>query len=305
MIRNEGNVDKKTIRMIIGPTGVGKSAFALDLASKIGGEIVSADSMQVYKYMDIGTAKPGLEEQKMIPHHLIDIVYPDEEYNVYRFRKDALQAVKDILGRGKEAIVVGGSGLYIEALIRGIFEGPSRDEKLRKELKGEEEQKGKGYLWKKLNEIDPISARRIHPNDIKRLIRALEVYMKSGKKLTDFLTENMVTAYNYDIIYLHMDRNALYERINMRVDEMVKKGLIEEVRSLIIMGYNESFQSMKAIGYKEVVAYLKGIYDKREMLDVLKRNTRKLAKRQICWFKRYPVKKVVNINLKGKMHFVF
>ncbi len=285
-------MERKTVRVIVGPTGVGKSAYALRLASKIGGEIVSADSMQVYKYMDIGTAKPTLEERKIVPHHLIDIVYPDEEYNVYKFRMDALRAIREIFERGKEPIVVGGSGLYVEALIRGIFDGPSRDERLRKELINEESCKGKGYLWEKLNEVDPVSARRIHPNDTKRIIRALEVYIKSGRRLTDFLTQSTSSEYNYDIEYLYMDRSALYERIDRRVEQMIKQGLIEEVKMLMAKGYDETLQSMKAIGYKEVIAYLKGVYDKDEMIRVLKRNTRRFAKRQICWFKRYTLRKV-------------
>ncbi|ACM22321.1 MULTISPECIES: tRNA (adenosine(37)-N6)-dimethylallyltransferase MiaA [Thermotoga] len=268
-----------------GPTAVGKTDLMVEVCEEINAEIVSMDSRQIYRYMDIGTAKPTPEQRKRVPHHMIDILDPDEYYNAFLYRKDSLKAVEDILKRGKIPVYVGGTGLYADALVRGIFEGVPADENIRKELR-ELERREPGILRKMLEEFDPEAATRIHPNDLKRTIRALEVYMKTGRRISELQKETKGDD-RFFIIVLTRERYDLYDRINRRVDRMVEMGLVDEVKRLLSMGYSKDLNSMKTIGYKEVIEYLEGKYDFEKMVHLIKRNTRHFARRQIIWFKRY------------------
>lgn len=273
------------IAIVGGPTGVGKTELMIEICEEIGAEIISMDSRQIYRYMDIGTAKPTLEQRARVPHHMIDLLDPDEYYNAFMYRKDALKVVEEVVKRGKIPVFVGGTGLYADALMRGIFEGVPADENIRKELR-ELERREPGILRKMLEEFDPEAATRIHPNDLKRTIRALEVYMKTGRRISELQKETKGDE-RFFVIVLTRERNELYERINRRVDEMVRNGLVEEVKKLLEMGYSKDLNSMKTIGYKEVVGFLEGRYDFQKMVHFIKRNTRHFARRQLIWFKRY------------------
>jgi len=273
------------IAIVGGPTAVGKTDIMIEVCEEIGAEIISMDSRQIYRYMDIGTAKPTPEQRKRVPHHMIDILDPDEYYNAFLYRKDSLKAVEAILKRGKIPVYVGGTGLYADALVRGIFEGVPADENIRKELR-ELERREPGILRKMLEEFDPEAATRIHPNDLKRTIRALEVYMKTGRRISELQKETKGDD-RFFIIVLTRERYDLYDRINRRVDRMVEMGLVDEVKRLLSMGYSKDLNSMKTIGYKEVIEYLEGKYDFEKMVHLIKRNTRHFARRQIIWFKRY------------------
>jgi len=273
------------IAIVGGPTAVGKTDIMIEVCEEIGAEIISMDSRQIYRYMDIGTAKPTSEQRRRVPHHMIDILDPDEYYNAFLYRKDSLKAVEAILKRGKIPVYVGGTGLYADALVRGIFEGVPADENIRKELR-ELERREPGILRKMLEEFDPEAATRIHPNDLKRTIRALEVYMKTGRRISELQKETKGDD-RFFIIVLTRERYDLYDRINRRVDRMVEMGLVDEVKRLLSMGYSKDLNSMKTIGYKEVIEYLEGKYDFEKMVHLIKRNTRHFARRQIIWFKRY------------------
>lgn len=273
------------IAIVGGPTGVGKTELMIEICEEIGAEIISMDSRQIYRYMDIGTAKPTLEQRARVPHHMIDLLDPDEYYNAFMYRKDALKVVEEVVKRGKIPVFVGGTGLYADALMRGIFEGVPADENIRKELR-ELERREPRTLRKMLEEFDPEAATRIHPNDLKRTIRALEVYMKTGRRISELQKETKGDE-RFFVIVLTRERNELYERINRRVDEMVRNGLVEEVKKLLEMGYSKDLNSMKTIGYKEVVGFLEGRYDFQKMVHFIKRNTRHFARRQLIWFKRY------------------
>ncbi|ACB08768.1 tRNA (adenosine(37)-N6)-dimethylallyltransferase MiaA [Thermotoga sp. RQ2] len=273
------------IAIVGGPTAVGKTDIMIEVCEEIGAEIISMDSRQIYRYMDIGTAKPTPEQRKRVPHHMIDILDPDEYYNAFLYRKDSLKAVEAILKRGKIPVYVGGTGLYADALVRGIFEGVPADENIRKELR-ELERREPGILRKMLEEFDPEAATRIHPNDLKRTIRALEVYMKTGRRISELQKETKGDD-RFFIIVLTRERYDLYDRINRRVDRMIEMGLVDEVKRLLSMGYSKDLNSMKTIGYKEVIEYLEGKYDFEKMVHLIKRNTRHFARRQIIWFKRY------------------
>ncbi|HBU00547.1 MAG: tRNA dimethylallyltransferase [Thermotoga petrophila] len=273
------------IAIVGGPTAVGKTDIMIEVCEEIGAEIISMDSRQIYRYMDIGTAKPTSEQRRRVPHHMIDIIDPDEYYNAFMYRKDSLRAMEDVLRRGKIPVYVGGTGLYADALVRGIFEGVPADENIRKELR-ELERKEPGILRKMLEEFDPEAATRIHPNDLKRTIRALEVYMKTGRRISELQKEAKGDD-RFFIIVLTRERYELYERINKRVDKMIEMGLVDEVKRLLGMGYSKDLNSMKTIGYREVIDYLEGKYDLDKMVHLIKRNTRHFARRQIIWFKRY------------------
>ncbi|HHV94937.1 MAG TPA: tRNA (adenosine(37)-N6)-dimethylallyltransferase MiaA [Clostridiaceae bacterium] len=275
--------------VIVGPTASGKTKISIELAKLIGGEIISADSMQVYKYMDIGTAKPTLEERQGIEHYLIDVVYPDDEFNVVKFQKLALEYIEHILRKGKIPIVAGGTGLYINSLIYNIkFSESATDWKLREELNKIALTKGSKYLHDMLKEIDPEAAAKIHYNNTKRIIRAIEVYRTTNKPITyhQKMSRLEPPKYNFILVGLTMDRELLYDRINKRVDDMLNKGLVDEVKKLIDMGYHEKLQSMQGLGYKELFWYFKGKTTLEESIYFLKRNTRHYAKRQITWFKQ-------------------
>lgn len=273
---------------ICGPTAVGKTAYSIEIAKKFDGEIVSCDSMQLYKYMDIGSAKPSLDELNQVKHHLIGIVDPSEMFSVAKYKELANDAIDDIISRGKLPIIAGGTGLYLDALLFDLdFAAEPSDDNLRDELYKIAEEKGNLELHAILNECDPDSAKRIHPNNVRRVVRAIES-AKSGNKLKDFAKDlSLNDKYEFILIGLRRDREELYDRINRRVDILVKEGLFEEVKMLREMGLSESDISMKGIGYKEVLAYFDGEYDLETAIDTIKKNTRHFAKRQITWLKRY------------------
>ncbi|WP_448523208.1 tRNA (adenosine(37)-N6)-dimethylallyltransferase MiaA [Pseudothermotoga sp.] len=280
--------------VLAGPTGVGKTEIAIELASRINAEIVSVDSRQIYRFMDIGTAKPTQEQRRIVPHHLIDIVYPDEYYSVYNFKNDALKAIEDIKSRGKIPLLVGGTGLYIDALTRGIFEGAPRNEQLRRELL-EKESREPGRLRKMLEEIDPEAATKIHVNDLKRTIRALEVWFQTGLKISQ-LQRDAKPVGDFTIVVLARDRKELYDRINVRVEKMIEDGLVEEVKSLLKMGYSKDLNALKTIGYQETIEYLEGKESFERTIEKIKRSTRQFARRQLIWFRRYRDAIWLNVN---------
>ncbi len=281
------------IPIIYGPTGVGKTELLVEVCEILGCEIISMDSRQIYRYMDIGTAKPSPEQRKRVFHHMIDILDPDGYYNAYLYRKDSLKILERLSEAGKRAVFVGGTGLYVDALVRGIFEGVPADENIRRELR-ELEKREPGMLRKMLEDVDPESAIRIHPNDLKRTIRALEVYMLTGKRISD-LRKTARGDSRFRIIVLLRERKELYERINRRVDWMIENGLVEEVKRLLDMGYSKDLNSLRTIGYKETIDYLEGSYDFQHYVHILKRNTRHFARRQIIWSRRYENALKVNL----------
>ncbi|HOO33507.1 MAG TPA: tRNA (adenosine(37)-N6)-dimethylallyltransferase MiaA [Thermotogota bacterium] len=278
-------MNEPKIPVLYAPTASGKTAIVMSLYDKLNIEICSMDSMQIYKKMNIGTAKPLPEELAHYPHHLIDIVYPDESYDVNQYRQDALNKIETVKARNRVPLFVGGTGLYMDILRYGLFEGVTRDEKLRRELEVKESETP-GILMDTLSRIDPAAAAKIHPNDLKRKIRALEVYYKTGRKFSEMGRERLPDE-RFVLIYLSRERSVIYDRINRRVDQMIEMGLIEETSELM-KGYTSDLQSMKAIGYRETIDYLNGVYDsKADYIDSLKKNTRHYAKRQIIWGRRY------------------
>lgn len=280
---------KENLIVIVGPTAVGKTAVSIDLAKKINGEIISADSMQIYKYMDIGTAKVSKEEMENIPHYMLDIVYPDEDFTVAEYKEKAEYYIHKINMSGKIPIIVGGSGLYLNSIVYELkFTRVETNEEFRKKYNQIADTYGNQYIYDELCKVDPLSAQRINPNDRKRIIRALEIFHETGKPMSyynkDFRKE--VDKYNLAMFGLTMDRRKLYPRINKRVDEMIEKGLIEEVQKLLDMGYTKDLVSMQGIGYKEIIPYLEGKIELDKAIEILKRNTRRFAKRQLTWFRR-------------------
>ena len=274
--------------VIGGPTASGKTGLGVELAKQIQGEIVSADSMQIYKKMNIGTAKPTVEEMQGIPHHGIDFVEPDTRYSVADFKKDAMKDIKDILERGKVPIVVGGTGLYINSLIDGIdYKEIPFDENYRAYLETCVEQQGLDALYQKAKQIDPEAMEHISKNDKKRILRVLEIYKQTGKTKTTLEKESRAGGilYDYHVFCIQMDREILYQRINTRVDNMIQQGLIQEVKNLL-QEYQEFPTAMQGLGYKEVVEYLQGRTTKEEMIETIKRETRRYAKRQLTWFRK-------------------
>ena len=279
-------VQKGNIVVICGPTAVGKSALGLSLAKRYNGEIVSADSMQIYRGMDIGTAKPSLQEQKEIKHHLIDILDVNDEYSAEQYKDDADAVISEVASKGKLPIVLGGTGFYIKALIyEHNFGNAQKNNKIREKYKNILENFGKDYLHDILKEKDFESSKKIHPNDTKKVIRALEIFEVSGKKKSDLVQNEQISRYEFKLYCLNMDRQALYDRINKRTDAMINDGLIDEVRQLLKNGADVNGQAMQGIGYKETVDYLNGVISKDEMINFIKQRTRNYAKRQITYFK--------------------
>ncbi len=274
--------------VICGPTASGKTSLSIELAKKVNGEIVSADSMQIYKEMDIGTAKPTIKEMQGIKHYLLDYVLPEERYSVAQYKQDAKNAIKEILCKGKIPIVVGGTGLYINSLIYEIeYNNIKIDEKYRKQLEEIEQKEGLQKLYKMALEIDPIAMEKISKNDKKRIIRVLEIYKATGKTKTEQEIESRKkpVEYDYRVYAINWDREILYQRINKRVDIMIEQGLIEEVQN-ILNKYKSFPTAMQGLGYKEVVDYIKGIYTKEQMIEKIKMETRRYAKRQLTWFRK-------------------
>ena len=248
-------MSKIPLVIILGPTAVGKTAISIEIAKRLNGEIISADSMQIYKYMDIGTAKPSIEEREGVPHHLLDVVYPDEPFNVSLYKDLATKTIKEIYSRGKLPIVAGGTGLYINSLIYPLdFTDAHEDKEYREKLEKEAEEKGKDWLYNKLKLVDPETAKRLHPNDVRRIIRALEVYHITGKPMSEYYGRDLRKNHQYSIVLigLTMERNKLYDRINKRVDIMVENGLVDEVKWLMEKGYDRNLNSMQGLGYKDL-----------------------------------------------------
>ncbi|WP_102400798.1 tRNA (adenosine(37)-N6)-dimethylallyltransferase MiaA [Haloimpatiens massiliensis] len=285
--------------IIAGPTAVGKTNISIKVAEKINGEIISADSMQIYKYMDIGSAKITPEEMQGIPHYMIDEVEPSEEFSVAEFKNRGENYINEIYNKNKTPMIVGGTGLYINSIIYNYnFTNTDKDEEYRQYLHCLAEEKGKEYIHSMLKEVDMESYERLFPNDLKRVVRALEVFKSTGKTIGEFTKEQEKNLYNipYNLKYyvLNMNREKLYDRINRRVDIMLEKGLIEEVIKLRNMGYNSNMQSMKGIGYKEILYYLEGNISLEEAIYLIKKGSRNYAKRQLTWFRKDP--RVVWIN---------
>lgn len=279
----------KNIVIIAGPTASGKTAFGIKAAKRLNGEIISADSMQIYKYMDVGTAKPTKDEMQGIVHHMIDVVCPDEEFSVALFRNMAKTLIDDIISRGKLPIIVGGTGLYINSITYPLdFTEVAYDTDYRDYLNDLAKVKGSSYVHEMLSEVDYESYIRLHPNDTKRIIRALEVYKNTGKTISQYQKESKKGEIEYNIAYigLTMERAKLYDNINRRVDKMFEMNLINEVKKLKEMGYNKNMNSMQGIGYKEIFEYLEGNYTLEETKDIIKQSTRRYAKRQLTWFRR-------------------
>ena len=275
--------------IITGPTAVGKTALSVKLAKQLNGEIISADSMQVYRYMDIGSAKVTREEMDGVPHHLIDVLDPREEFNVVTFQRMAREALQGIYARGHLPIIAGGTGFYIQALLYDIdFTETDEDTSFRKELEEKAETEGSGVLHRMLAEVDPESAAAIHANNVKRVIRALEFYKQTGTRISAHNERERQKKSPYRFFYyvLTTDRPVLYERIDRRVDLMMEQGLVEEVRQLKEMGCTRELVSMQGLGYKEILSYLDGEASLEEAVYILKRDTRHFAKRQLTWFKR-------------------
>lgn len=272
--------------IIVGPTAVGKTKLSIDLAKRLATEVISGDSMQVYKEMDIGTGKVTQHEMAGIPHHMLDILEPNEDFSVAAYQTMVQETITKVNEQDKVPLLVGGSGLYIQAVLYDYaFSEQKRDEALTKRLEARLEQEGNTALYEELQQADPEHALSIHPNNKRRLIRALEVYYSTGKTVADIRTEQKdEPKYDYYIIGLEMDREALYNQINHRVDQMIENGLVAEVRRLYEQGY-EHTQAMKAIGYKEMIPFIKGETDLETAVNLLKRNSRRYAKRQYTWFK--------------------
>ena len=274
---------------IAGPTASGKTALAVELARELGGEVVSCDSMQVYKHMNIGTAKPTIEERQGIVHHMLDVAEPNDDFSVSRYCELASPIIDDILARGKTAIIAGGTGLYMDALIRGNSFAPYPSTGRRQELEERADREGMEVLMDWLREIDPDSAARLHLSDRKRIIRALEVYLETGETITAHNLKTQSIPPKYDPLWLGIDfadRNALYERINLRVELMLQMGLIEEIQSLLSSGIPPKCTAMQAIGYKEFVSALEGHSTIAEAAALVQQSSRHYAKRQLTWFKR-------------------
>lgn len=280
---------KKPIVVLTGPTAVGKTELSIQLAKVIGGEIISADSMQVYKHMDVGSAKITPEEMDGVRHYLVDELEPFDEFHVVKFQEYAQKYLNEIYAHGKIPIIAGGTGFYIQALLNDIdFTEQESDSAYRKELEALAEEHGNQYLHDRLKEVDPESAEAIHPNNRKRIIRALEFYQETGRKISEHnAKEQMRTSpYNFAYFVLNDERSHLYKRIDARVDKMIEDGLEAEVRRLKEMGCTKDMVAMQGIGYKEMLSYLDGSYSLEEAVYIIKRETRHFAKRQITWFKR-------------------
>jgi tRNA dimethylallyltransferase len=282
-------MDAKPLAFIIGCTGSGKGSLGRELARRVGGEIVSLDSMKVYRRMDIGTAKPSAAVRQQIPHHLIDVVEPSEEFSVARYVELAERAIADIQQRGKSVFVIGGTPLYLKALTEGLFEGPGADEAVRSRLQKEARQYGTDTLHERLTEIDPQAAGRIHPNDLRRIVRALEVYELTGRPITELQAQwdRGRTRYDYVLIGLRRDRDDQNRRTNARAIRMIDDGLVDEVAGLLAESEPLSTAATQALGYAEVIQHLKGDVSLADAVEMIKINTRQFAKAQRTWFKRF------------------
>ena len=288
--------------VIVGPTAVGKTAVAVECCLALGGEIVSADSMQVYRHMNVGTAKPTAEELRGVPHHCIDVVESDEDYSVARYKADAEGAIADIHARGKLPVLCGGTGLYVKAVLYGLdLPIVAADWDLRRRLEDEAQRLGPEQFHERLRQVDPTAAARIHPNNVRRVVRALEVYMLTGRPMSSYhrLDHALSPQYNVLAFGLTMPRAALYRRIDARVDDMMRRGLLDEVRWLLEHGYSENLVSMKGLGYHQLAPCVRGEVDCDTAVQLLKRDTRHYARRQFTWFRAEPVLQWIDVSATG------
>jgi len=272
--------------VILGPTAVGKSEIAISLAKKIDGEIVSADSMQFYRGMNLGTAKPSADEQKIVPHHLIDLLKPDVSFNVFDYAKRAEKIIKEIHQRKKVPILVGGSGLYIRAVVDGLFENPKIDSKKKFSAKEKLRNKSTDFLYQELKKVDRKASQKIHPNDRRRIKRALEVFYTTGIPISVLQRKKPARPFQTLLIGINRERKELYQRINKRVEAIFAQGFVDEVKTLLENGYTENLNSMQAIGYQETITYLNNERSLAETIELIKKNTRRYAKRQLSWFRQ-------------------
>lgn len=279
---------KPKLVIVFGPTAAGKSELVLALAPRLNAEVINADSQQVYRQMDIGTAKPSKAQRAKVPHHVIDVIDPDEEFNVARYRELATAAARDIRSRGKQAIVSGGTGLYIKALTRGLFVGPAKDAEIRKTLNAQAETNGLSSLYKRLERVDSSATSWIHPNDRQRIIRALEVYELTGKPISEWHKQHSFRESAFSTLKIGLDRlrAELYDRINQRCDQMIDAGLVHEVKGLFEKGYSRELTSLRSVGYRHIGLFLAGRMSFDEAVQLMKRDTRRLAKRQLTWLRR-------------------
>ena len=279
-------ITKPKVIVICGPTGIGKTSVGIRLAEKLGGEIISADSMQVYRYMDIGTAKPTADEQNRVLHHMIDIVEPDEDFDAVRFADMARQKVMQLHQKGIMTFVVGGTGLYIKALLQGLFQSNPVDPQIRERLMQEAADNGSRRLYDHLQQVDPDTADRLHPNDAYRIVRALETIESTGRPISEHHQDHGFADEPFEAlkICLQMGRQTLYDRIDHRVDLMIEAGFVDEVRKLLDTGYSADLKSMQSIGYRHIVDFIEGRMAWDESVRILKRDTRRYAKRQLTWF---------------------
>ncbi|MEN8243385.1 MAG: tRNA (adenosine(37)-N6)-dimethylallyltransferase MiaA [Thermodesulfobacteriota bacterium] len=284
------NIDLPPAVVICGPTGIGKTSFAIDLARRFEGKIIGADSMQLYRHMDIGTAKPTPEEQAAVTHYMVNIVDPDKHFDAEMYADMAYAKVLALTEKRILPFIVGGTGLYIKALIHGLFESVKVDAGVRKRLKKEAEELGGPYLHARLKAVDPAAAGRIHTNDTYRIVRALEIFETTGRPISDTQEQHRFEPQRLQTVKigLHMDREALYQRIDQRVDIMLDQGLLAEVKGLLEKEYSPDLKSMKSLGYRHMAAFLKNEVDWEETVRTLKRDTRRYAKRQMTWFKADP-----------------
>ena len=279
-------MERKVI-VIVGPTCSGKTELAVKIAQMLNSEIISADSRQFYKYLDIGTAKPNPQELSSVKHYFIDNLLPDEDYNVSRFEKEALRIIEKLFAQNKIPIVAGGSGLYVKAIVDGIFDAVDTDENYRNELLKLKREYGNEILYEKLKKVDAQTAEKLLPQNWKRVIRALEVYKLTGKSISEFQKEHKrETKYEFVQFGLSWPREILYKNIEERVDKMIKLGLIDEVKKILSLGYKSELNALNTVGYKEIIAYLNNEIDLEEAIRLIKRNTRRYAKRQLTWFKK-------------------
>ncbi len=287
----------RKVIVIVGPTCSGKTSLGINLAEKVDGEIISADSRQIYKYLDIGTAKPVKEELKKVKHYFINQLKPDEDFNASKFEWEALKIIERLFNERKQPIVVGGTGLYIKGLIDSIFDTVDSDEEYRKELLELRAEFGNEYLYNKLSKVDPESAANMQPSNWKRVIRALEVYHLTGEKIGVHQKKyKREIDYNFIQYGLNWDRKVLYKNIENRVDEMIKSGLVKEVEKIIANGYDKKLNSLNTVGYKEIISYLDGEITLDRAVELIKRNTRRFAKRQMTWFRKDERIKWLDVN---------
>ncbi|MEG8946123.1 tRNA (adenosine(37)-N6)-dimethylallyltransferase MiaA [Rosettibacter firmus] len=289
-------MERKVI-VIVGPTCSGKTKVAINLALNLNTEIISADSRQIYKYLSIGTAKPSQKELMIVKHHFIDLLNPDEDYNVSRYEEDALKVIENLLSQNKIPIVAGGSGLYVKAIVDGIFNDVDVDEEFRRELKEKREKYGNEFLYNMLKDVDPISASKMLPQNWKRVMRALEVYHLTGKPIWHFHKEYKRNV-DYDFLQFGLlwNRETLYKNIESRVDEMINAGLVEEVKNILSSGFTKNLNALNTVGYKEIISYLENEITLDEAISLIKRNTRRFAKRQMTWFRKDKRIKWINVN---------